>query len=203
LALDKSRGFANKTQAPWQNFARSMLSIRIAMADPNALDFLRIPSATLIALDWRPFHFALQPYHYLVRLTHILSMSAFFGGIGLLDLRLMGWRGTVQLRPFASHVLPWLYVTFGIAVVTGIGLFFYDPVHVGSHAYFTLKLILTLLGLANAALFHRTGYLEALAAETTTPRQAKIAGAVSLAIWTGVLVCACLNVEAAPKVLLR
>jgi hypothetical protein len=26
---------------------------------------------------------------------------------------------------------------------------------------------------------------------------------VSLALWTGVVVCACLNVEAAPKVLLR
>jgi hypothetical protein len=173
------------------------------MADPNALDFLRIPSATLIGLDWRPFHFALQPFHYLVRLVHILSMAAFFGGIGLLDLRLMGWRGTVQLRPFAGHVLPWLYATFAVAVLTGIALFVYDPVHVGSHAYFTLKLILTALGLANAALFHRSGYLAALAAETKMPRQARIAGAVSLAIWTGVVICACLNVEAPPKVLLR
>ncbi len=173
------------------------------MADPSALDLIRIPSATLIALDWRPYHFALQPYHYLVRIAHILSMAAFFGGIALLDLRLMGWRGTVRLRPLARQLATFLHTTFAIAIVTGVALFFYDPVHVGSHAYFTLKLILTVLGLANAILFHRTGYLAALAAQDRMPRQAQVAGAVSLVLWTGVVVCACLNVEDAPKVLLR
>jgi hypothetical protein len=173
------------------------------MADPSAFDLIRIPTATLIALDWRPYHFALQPYHYLVRIAHILSMAAFFGGIGLLDLRLMGWRGGVRLRPFARQLALWLHVSFAIAIVTGLALFFYDPVHVGSHAYFTLKLILTVLGLANAMLFHRTGYLAALAAEEHMPRHAQIAGAISLALWTGVVVSACLNVEDAPKVLLR
>jgi hypothetical protein len=173
------------------------------MADPNALDFLRIPSQTLIALDWRPYHFALQPYHFLVRMAHIVSMAAFFGGIGLLDLRLMGWRGTLPLRPFADHVLPWLYATFAIALLSGLALFFYDPVHVGSHAYFSLKLILTALGLGNAALFRRIGYSTTLATEGPVSRHARLVGTVSLALWTGVVVCACLNVEAAPKVLLR
>jgi hypothetical protein len=175
------------------------------MADPNALDLIRIPSDVLVALDWRPYHFALQPYHYLVRLTHVVSMAAFFGGIGALDLRLMGWRTTLPLRPFADLVLPWLYVTFGIALVSGIALFFYDPVHVGSHAYFSLKLLLTVLGLLNAALFHRSTYFAAFEAPASAIPSAhvRLVGAVSLALWTGVVVCACLNVEAAPKVLLR
>jgi hypothetical protein len=177
------------------------------MADPTTLDILRIPSDVLVALDWRPYHFALQPYHYLVRLTHVMSMAAFFGGIAALDLRLLGWRVLLPLRPFAELIIPWLYVTFGITVVTGLALFFYDPVHVGSHAYFTLKLILTVLGVANARLFHRSGYLTALAAEVPVSAQpsgyARLAGAISLALWTAVVVCACLNVEAAPKLLLR
>ena len=33
--------------------------------------------------------------------------------------------------------------------------------------------------------------------------RARCAGTLSLLFWTGVMVCACLNVEAAPKVLLR
>ena len=175
------------------------------MADPNALDLIRIPSEVLVALDWRPFHFALQPYHYLVRLTHVVSMAAFFGGIAALDLRLMGWRATLPLQPFADLVLPWLYATFGIALVSGIALFCYDPVHVGSHAYFSLKLLLTLLGLVNAALFRRSAHFAAFAADAPAKPSAHVrfAGAVSLALWTGVVVCACLNVEAAPKVLLR
>jgi hypothetical protein len=177
------------------------------MADPNALDLIRIPSDVLVALDWRPYHFALQPYHYLVRMTHVVSMAAFFGGIAALDLRLMGWRVTLPLPPLADLLLPWLYVTFGIALVSGIALFFYDPVHVGSHAYFSLKLLLTALGLANAALFGRSVRFGAFAAMAPAPGapsgHARLAGALSLALWTGVIVCACLNVEAAPKMLLR
>ena len=75
--------------------------------------------------------------------------------------------------------------------------------HVGSHAYFAPKLVLIALGLANALLFHRTTYLQALAAEKTLPFAARAAGAVSLVIWTAVVVCSSLNVEGVPKVLLR
>ena len=173
------------------------------MTEHHVLAFLRIPYWLLIALSSRALHFEMQPYHHLIRIVHILSMSAFFGGIGLLDLRLIGLRATVPLKAFAEHTLPWLYATFGVALLSGIALFFYDPVHVGSHAYFTLKLILVLLGLVNAGLFHRSGYVAALAAETRMPRSARVAGAVSLAIWTGVIVTACLNTEPAPRVLLR
>jgi hypothetical protein len=173
------------------------------MADPSLFDFMRIPTDIFIALDDRPLHFAMQPYHFVIRLVHVLAMAAFFGGIGLLDLRLLGWRGTVPLRAFADHVLPWLYVTFAVAVVTGVALFAYDPVHVGSHAYFAPKLALIVLGLANAALFHRTGTLKALAAQDALPMSARVSGAVSLALWTGVVVCSSLNVESVPMVFLR
>lgn len=174
------------------------------MADPSMLDVFRIPAPILIALDSRAYHFALQPYHHLVRLAHILAMAGFFGAIALLDLRLIGLgRKGEALRGFAEFVLPWLTGLFGVTAVSGLALFLYDPVHVGSHAYFAPKLILLVLGLANAALFHRLGYVEALAAERTMPATARLAGALSLLTWTGVMVCACLNGEAAPKLLLR
>lgn len=173
------------------------------MADPSFFDPIRIPAQTLTALDWRPYHFMLQPWHYLVRIAHIVSVAAFYGGIGLLDFRLMGVRGTVPLKAFAQHVLPWLFATFGIAVVTGVALFFYDPLHAGSRAYWSPKLMAIALGLANAALFHRRSYVAALAAERSVPASARVAGALSLGCWTAALIFACLNTEAAPKVLLR
>jgi hypothetical protein len=123
------------------------------MADPSIFDAVRIPSEVLIALDNREFHFALQPWHYLVRVAHIVSMAAFFGGIALLDVALMGFGGPVHLRAILRHVVLWLYASFVAAVVSGVMLFLYDPVHVGSHAYFAPKLILIVLGLANAAIF--------------------------------------------------
>ena len=119
----------------------------------------------------------------------------------------VSWRPALPSRPFIEQIVPWLYFTFGIAVISGIALFFYDPVHVGSHAYFAPKLILTALGVINAALFRRSGHLAALTADTPASERAvahaRMFGALSLAIWIGVVVCACLNVEAAPRVLLR
>jgi hypothetical protein len=177
------------------------------MADPSAFDALRIPSSVLIALDWRPYHFAFQPYHYLIRATHVLTMAAFFGGIAALDLRLIGLWRQVPLRVFADQIIPWLYVTFGVTFVSGVALFLYDPVHVGSHAYFSFKLILTCIGLGNAALFRQSGYLMSLPSDPSAAvllnMRARTVGALSLVLWTGVILCACLNVEGVPKVFLR
>jgi hypothetical protein len=173
------------------------------MADPSFFDLIRIPTQTLIALDWRPYHFGLQPYHYVVRAAHILSMALFFGGVALLDLRLMGWLRTVPLKPFAEQVRPWLYMTFAVTAVTGVALFLYDPLHAGSRAYWTPKLIAIALGLANAALFNRTEYVWGPLPEGRMPVLARVTATLSLIFWGAALVFACLNTEAMPKVLLR
>ena len=173
------------------------------MADPHFLPSLRLPSDFLIGLDSRAFHFAVQPYHHLVRALHVLAMSAFFGGIGLLDLRLIGLRSTVPLKAFADHALPWVYVCFGVAAASGVVLFLYDPVHVGSHLYFVPKLVFVGLGLANAVGFHRMGFVRAMAAEARLPGYARVAGAVSLLLWIMVIVCSSLNAEGPPKLLLK
>ncbi len=96
--------------------------------------------------------------------------------------------------------------SLAVAIATGVALFLYDPVHVGSHAWFLPKLALLALALANAAAFHRGGYAMALARDgtgTAMPTRARLAGAVSLALWFGVMVFACLNTEEAPRLLLR
>ena len=174
-----------------------------SMFDPSkALAGFRIPFDLLVALDYRPLHFALQPYHFLIRAAHVMAMGVFFGGIVLLDLRLMSVRSVAPLRHFTEHLLPWLYITFAITFLTGVALFLYDPVHVGSHAYFTLKLLFMLIGLANAGLFHRWALSNALKARGALPPSAKLAGAISLACWVIVVLCASLNVEGSPKVLL-
>ena len=43
------------------------------MADPNFFDPIRISVDTLASLDWRPYHFAVQPFHFLIRMTHVVS----------------------------------------------------------------------------------------------------------------------------------
>jgi hypothetical protein len=59
----------------------------------------------------------------------------------------------------------------------------------------------------NAALFRRSGHLATLTGNVRSAEsavvQSRIFGALSLALWIGVVVCACLNVKATPRVLLR
>ena len=173
------------------------------MANTSDLAFLRLPFDLLEALDSRQLHFWMQPVHHLIRLAHIVAMGGFFGAVSTMDLRLLGWRRTVPFRALAIQVLPILYVTFGVTTVTGIALFFYDPVHVGSHAYFTPKLILMLLGMVTVVIYRRTRFGHAIRADGRMPASAMLAGALSLSLWTGVVVCSCLNTEAAPRVYLR
>lgn len=173
------------------------------MADPSLFDAVRISSETLIALDNRAFHFAVQPVHYLLRMTHIVSTAAFFGGIVLFDLRLTGLRSRSQLKAFSIDSLPWLYIAFAVAALSGILLFLYDPVRVGSRAYFVPKMILIALGLLNAAFYNGFGYGRALQASERTPLSAKLAGSVSLVFWIGVMAFSSMNAEGVPKMLLR
>lgn len=173
------------------------------MADPSLFDALRIPADVLVMLDNRSFHFAIQRWHYVIRLVHIVSMAMFFGGIVMLDLEMIGLRTRLPLDDMVSEFVPALYWSFGIACLTGLALFLYDPVHVGAHAYFTPKLLLTAFGLANARLYHWVGYRRLRLQDGALPLHTRLAGWMSLAVWTGVMACAALNVEGVPKVFLR
>lgn len=184
------------------------------MADPSVFDPIRIPFDYLVALDNRDFHFVFQRWHYLARMVHILSMSWFFGAVVMLDLQLIGLRRPLPasaqaaetrllLDQWLAGLLPSLYLSFALAMVSGVLLFLHDPVHVGAHAYFAPKLILIAAGLLNAALYHRLGLEDARHGPASPPLRTRLAGAASLLLWSGVMICAALNVEGVPKVFLR
>jgi hypothetical protein len=169
------------------------------MLDVSSFDATQLSSAALVAVYGPAFHAVMQPWHYLVRAGHIVSAAAFFGGIVLLDLRLIGVRSAVGLRAFSADIMPYLYITFGIAAFSGVLLFLYDPALVASRAYFVPKILLITLGLVNAALYNRIAYAHALTAQAVTPLSAKLAGALSIAFWFGVMAFSAMNVEGVPK----
>ncbi len=168
------------------------------MTGPNPLDAIRLPFDVLAALDNRWLHFHMQPVQYLVRAIHVLAVSGFFGGIAILDLRLLGRGRGLPVAPLAALVRPAVYANFVVAIATGVALFLYDPVEVGSHPYFVPKLALIVLGLTNALGFHR---VEALGDRDGA--RARWAGAASLVLWSAVILLACLNAEPPPRVWLR
>ncbi len=168
------------------------------MADPSIFDLLRLPSAVLIALDDRTLHFAMQPWHYVLRIAHVIATAAFFGAIVLFDLRLIGVRAAAKLKALSADIMPLIYILFSIAMVSGVLLFLYDPVRVGSRAYFIPKIVLIVFGMVNAAVYNRFAYEHAVAVEPRTPRSAKVAGALSIAFWVMVMVFSSMNIEGAP-----
>lgn len=166
----------------------------------HPLAFLRLPFNLLTALDSRMLHFWMQPAHFVVRTLHIVSMALFFGMVLVIDLGLLRRFAATKLRVLAEVALPWLHGSFAIAFASGLALFFYDPVHVGSKAYFVPKLLLIVVAVVNAGYGHRTRYGAMLRGEAISARWIAL---VSVLLWTGVIVCSCLNSEGVPKVFLR
>ncbi len=168
----------------------------------NALNSFRIPFSVLVAIDSRAVHIALQPYEFLIRAFHVLMVSVFFGGILVLDLRLAGAGKEIPLRALARLTLPWVYASFALAMASGVVLFLYDPLEVGSHDWLTPKLFFIALAFLNAAWFN-IAYLPAqMISATGLTTVGKLAGVVSILLWALVILCACLNAEPPPRLLL-
>ncbi len=146
--------------------------------------------------------YRMQGWHGPLRLLHVLGTATFFGAILLLDLRLLGALGRdIALDALARLVLPVAHWSFVVTFISGVLLFLYDPIQAGSHSWFLPKLLLVGLALGNAALFsvpRRMG-LHGIGAGRLT-RHARLAGALSLALWSGVIVSATANHEERPLV---
>lgn len=169
----------------------------------HPLAFMRLPYDLLVAMDSRMFHFWMQPVHYLVRIVHIVAMSIFFGMDVLFDLSLLRRDYQAERAIIARLTFWWAHWLFAVTMVSGVLLFFYDPVHIGSRGYLSPKLLLTTLALINAGLCHSSLYIPAIRGQPVPLMRARVGAGVSLLLWTGVIIMSCLNSEGVPKVFLR
>ena len=164
---------------------------------------LVLPSEWLVWLatsSARMAVYRLQGWHGPLRLAHIAGTATFFGAIVLLDLRLLGLLGRdIALDALARIVLPVTHVSFAITLASGVLLFLYDPIQTGSHSWFLPKLLLLGAAVLNAAVFSlpkRIG-LKIIGGGALT-RHARLAGALSLLLWSGVIATASANHEERP-----
>ncbi|GBQ30087.1 hypothetical protein HLH34_10470 [Gluconacetobacter azotocaptans] len=169
----------------------------------HPLAFMRLPYDVLVAMDSRMYHYWMQPVHYLVRTLHILSMAGFFGMDLLFGITLCQNREKNILAAVSRLLVRWVHSLFAVAMITGVALFFYDPVHIGSRAYLTPKLLFIVLAMGLAAIGHRRVYLPALAGRGGASTPARVVAVASVVLWSAVIVASCLNSEGVPKVFLR
>jgi uncharacterized protein YacL len=121
---------------------------------------------------------------------HVWTMAVFFGSVAMFDLRLLGvTMRKVPASEVVHRLLPLTIAAFVIMVISGTLLFFAIPLRSYQSIFFRGKMLLMLLAGLNVWIFHSRVYPKVAAWEGdgAQPRAAKVAGAVSLALWIGII----------------
>lgn len=121
---------------------------------------------------------------------HFLGLSMLVGTAGFFDFRLMGFVKRVPLRS-AWQLMPWGTAGFLINLATGLIFLIAEPTQYYMNATWWYKFAFLIVAGANALIFQVTmaDKIGKVQAGEDTPTSFKIAGAVSLMAWFGVLYC--------------
>jgi len=124
--------------------------------------------------------------------THVLAIALSVGIIVLLDIRLLGWglRKTPVSDVF-EKLRPYALAGFAVMFITGILLFWAEPILCVTKVSFIVKLGLLVLAGLNALIFDRRVYPTVKGWNTSAviPGRAQFAGGASLALWAAIIFC--------------
>jgi hypothetical protein len=123
--------------------------------------------------------------------AHVLMVALFLGTAAFNDLRLLGWGLTrVPTAEITGQLLRITRWAFLVMVITGVLIFYSNPVHYWHNVFFRIKLLLLAVAGLNIALFH--GRIHRSVSQwghmALPPRPARVAGLVSLLAWAGIVV---------------
>jgi hypothetical protein len=123
---------------------------------------------------------------------HVLAIVLVVGTISIVDLRLIGVASRNRaLTLVLREVLPYTWMAFAVAAVTGSLLFASNATKYAHNLFFQAKMMLLLIAAANMAIFHLMRaheYANGYRAEET-PLGARTAGTLSLVIWVALVAC--------------
>ena len=126
----------------------------------------------------------------LIESIHVWTMAVFFGSVVMFDLRLLGVAmRKVPASEVVDRLLPLTIAAFVIMVISGMLLFYAIPLRSYQSIFFRFKMLLMLLAGLNVWLFHSRVYPKVATwdVEGVPPRRARVAGAVSLVLWIGII----------------
>ena len=125
-----------------------------------------------------------------VESIHVLSAAIVFGTILIVDLRLLGFPSTS--RPFtrvSGELMRATWVAFVISVITGVLMFAPNSITYIGNTAFILKMFAILAAGLNMAVFELVTARSVASwdKDTMPPTAARVAGVLSLVIWTSVI----------------
>lgn len=119
----------------------------------------------------------------LVNIMHLLGLVLIVGGLGLLDLRLLGAARHVRLVDLYTPLTAAAALGLGLQVATGVPLFASEATALIGNNAFRLKMLLFALTLANAVLFRLLWGRRVLDWDSAPPFIGLVQAALSLMLW--------------------
>lgn len=120
---------------------------------------------------------------------HLLAIALFGGMLVMTDLRLLGW---AMRRRTVSGILKqfrlWKRAGFALVVLSGLLLAWAEPLKLYRSVSFWVKMALLVSVGAHAMVFRKAVYENAQALDTELTLRAKLAAALSLILWAGLIV---------------
>ena len=125
-----------------------------------------------------------------VESLHFLGLSLLIGTVGLFDLRMLGVAKGVPMGAL-HRLIPWGVGGYLTNVATGFLFVTSAPDQYVYNPAFQTKLTLMAVAGLNVLVFYRFTFagVRASGEGADAPRAAKVAAAVSLCCWVGVIVC--------------
>jgi hypothetical protein len=126
----------------------------------------------------------------IVEALHVMAVAVVFGTIFIVDLRLLGYPSAARaFTRVSDEVLRWTWAAFGLAVITGALMFAANAATYFGNTPFRLKMLALVLAGVNMAAFQ---FITARSVphwdkDVTAPWAARIAGLLSIALWTTVI----------------
>jgi hypothetical protein len=122
---------------------------------------------------------------------HFIGLCLLVGAVGLLDMRLVGWRWTkgLPVGPL-ERLVPWGILGFSLCLVTGVMFYSGDPFQYIDNTIFWIKMAFIAAAGLNVLYFYASGLsrvVDGTPAGEDVPRAAKVVGALSLVLWVGVI----------------
>ena len=150
--------------------------------------------AWLVWLETSGFAMAMRQWLWLyptVEIVHIVGFVCLVGSAFMFDLRLLGLGRGLPVSAMADHLLRWSRWSLVLVVPSGAAMFVAHATEMAENPAFQLKVALITAALLNAALFHRFPFrgVGDWDTEIVAPLHARLAGVLSLVLWTGVIAC--------------
>ena len=125
----------------------------------------------------------------IVETLHVIALTLVVGSIAMIDLRLLGMVSrTIPVSRLSKEVLPWTWTAWCVAAVFGSLLFTSNARVYAGNLQFQLKFTCMALAALNMLIFHFGAFHHVERWDLGEPaRSAKVAGALSLLFWIGVV----------------